>query len=69
MLRDFMRNGNFFFFFFFLGIGEGKVVVASEGRLEWEYVLHVLGVEHTSFWVYVLGVQNLNEFDFFFFFF
>ena len=33
----------------------------SEVRLEWEYVLHVLGVEHTSF---VLG---FFFFSFFFF--
>ena len=44
MPRDFIRNGNYFF-----GIGEGNVVLVSEGRLEWEYVLHVLGVEHTNF--------------------
>lgn len=60
-----MRNGNYFSF----RNWGGKVVVVSEGRLEWEYVLHGIGVEHTSFWVYVLGVQHLNEFDFFFFFF
>ena len=50
--KGFYEKWELFFFFLFLGIGEGKVVVASEGRLEWEYVLHVLGVEHTSFWVF-----------------